>query len=114
MKAAHKGHTEVVRLLIGADQLRQFDRWRDWRRVIELAEPLVMVRPPDSRQSLLAGLPRGFDRDTWEKRLIDLPLMDINSRDIRGRVARCDPIDEFVPPKVAQYIKAHALYQHEG
>lgn len=104
----------ALRLLIGADQLRQFDRWRDWRRVIELAEPLVMVRPPDLRQSLLAGLPRDFDRDTWSKRLIDLPLMDISSRDIRGRVARGDPIDKLVPPKVARYIEAHTLYQDEG
>ena len=103
----------VLRLLIGADQLRQFDRWRDWHRVIELAEPLVMVRPPDSKRTLLASLTEKFDRYTWAKRLIDLPLVDISSSNIRRRVACGDPIHNLVTPKVAQYIKAHALYQDE-
>ena len=29
------GPDTALRLLIGGDQLRQFDRWRDWRRVID-------------------------------------------------------------------------------
>jgi len=105
------GPAMQMRLLIGADQLRLFDTWRDHDRITELAEPLVMIRPPDSRDSLLENLPPGLDRATWSARLIDLPTMDVSATQIRHRVAAGEPIDDVVHPAVAAYIARHRLYQ---
>jgi len=89
-----------LRLLIGADQARQFHRWREARRVIELAEPVVMLRPPhDDRAALLEAMaPHWTDEElrSWERRLLDLPTHDIASTDLR-RLLR--ERDESPPPK---------------
>jgi nicotinate-nucleotide adenylyltransferase len=100
-----------LRLLIGADQVRIFDQWREPQRVIELAEPLVMVRPPDTRESLLASLADDNARAKWAPRLVDVPAMDISSTGIRERVARGESITGMVHPDVEAYISEHGLYR---
>ena len=102
-----------MRLLIGADQLRLFDQWQSVEEVIALAEPVVMVRPPDTRAALLADLPAGFDRRQWSPRIIALPLIDISATAIRRRVSQGRSIADMVDPRVAQYIAAHSLYRTE-
>ena len=42
---------------------------------------------------------------------VALPMMDISSTDIRGRIARHLGIDDLVPPAVARYIAQHDLYR---
>lgn len=101
----------VMRLLIGGDQLRIFDQWHASERIEQLAEPVVMVRPPDTPGSLLAALPNDAARNRWRPRLIDVPAMDVSSTDIRRRVAQGEPIDDRVPPAVAAYIREHGLYR---
>lgn len=101
----------TMRLLIGGDQLRLFDQWKDSERVIELAEPAVMVRPPDTRESLLASLPAGYPREQWQPRLVDVPAMSISSTLVRQRVRVGQDIADLAPEPVAAYIREHALYQ---
>ena len=103
-----------MRLLIGGDQLRVFDSWKSWSRIIELAEPLVMLRPPDTRAALLATLPRAFHPGQWAGRLIDLPQIDLSSTLLRAYVARGTPIAGMVHPAVEDYIRRHQLYRAEA
>jgi nicotinate-nucleotide adenylyltransferase len=103
-----------MRLLIGADQLRIFDTWKSWGRILELAEPLVMLRPPQSRDDLLAALPRGFHTGQWSGRIIDLPQIDISSSFIRAQVSRGQPIAGMVHPAVEDYIRRHGLYHQSS
>jgi nicotinate-nucleotide adenylyltransferase len=100
-----------LRLLIGADQLRVFDKWRQPQRIIELAEPVVMVRPPETRASTLAAVPRMFDAKPWEKRLIDLPVMDVSATEIRQRIAEGKTIGGLVHAEVERFIKENGLYR---
>lgn len=102
----------ILNLLIGADQVRIFDQWREPDRIIELAEPLVMVRPPDTRDSLLASLPDDSARAQWSPRLVDVPAMDISSTEIRERVTQDIPITGMVHPAVEAYIHEHGLYRN--
>jgi len=100
-----------LRLLIGADQLHQFDRWRQPQRIIELAEPLVMLRPPDTVDSLLDALPQGFDRQQWRERIVAVAQMNVSATMIRNRVAAQDSITDMVTPAVERYIHEHGLYR---
>lgn len=99
-----------LRLLIGGDMLRSFDTWREPERIVELAEPVVMVRPPDAIESLLAALPAGFSRSEWEGRLVTLPQLDISSTMIRDRLAVSRPIRGLTIVSVETYILKHGLY----
>jgi len=96
-----------LRLLIGADQVRIFDSWRKPERVIELAEPVVMVRPPDTKASLLASVPETQPQQAWADRLVETTVMDVSSTEIREQPASNDSICEAV----ADYIQSHGLYQ---
>ena len=104
------GEKARLRLLIGGDMLRIFDTWRDAEKIIELAEPLVMVRPPDTRETLLESLPVGYDPVDWAGRLLDVSAMDISSSGIRRRVREKLDISNMVPEEVEQYIRQQELY----
>lgn len=99
-----------LRLLIGADQLRIFDSWREPERIIELAEPVVMVRPPDTKASLLEALPED-GRDAWAGRLIDAGWVDVSSTQVRASSSSGASIGGMVCDAVARYIEQHGLYQ---
>lgn len=96
----------TLRLLIGADQLRIFDSWRKPARIIELAEPVVMVRPPDTREGLLDSLPSD-QREAWARRFVAVDQMDISSTQVRGQAGSSDMICDAV----TDYIRTHALYR---
>lgn len=99
----------ALRLLIGTDQVHAFDRWREPDEIVRLAEPLVMVRPPETRESLLAALPAS-SRETWAQRLVEIPPLPISATDVREHVAAGHCIRDLVPPAVADYIAEHGLY----
>jgi nicotinate-nucleotide adenylyltransferase len=40
-----------------------------------------------------------------------MPLVDVSSTEIRSRIAAGEPIDDIVPPAVAEYIAHRGLYQ---
>lgn len=103
--------TVTLHLLIGADQLRLFPRWHRSDRIVELAEPLVMVRPPDTRDALLAALPAGLDPREWAPRLLDLPMLDLSATKVRQRARDGLSLDGLVHPEVARYIAEHGLYR---
>lgn len=109
---ARWGSDVKLRLLIGADQFRLFHRWRAPGRIIELAEPVVLVRPPETADSMLRALPPGIDPEPWRSRLLTgLPVLDVSSTEIRRRAAAGELVREFVAPEVEQYIREHGLYQ---
>lgn len=101
--------------LIGCDQALEFHRWREWERILTLAQPVVMLRPPWTRDSLRAALAAKLG-DTranwWINRLADesLPRIDVSATMIRKRLAKGESIDDLVSPAVARYIRAHRLY----
>ena len=103
-------HIELC-LLIGSDQLKVFDTWRQPERIIELAQPLVMVRPPDTLDTVLGAMPKGYDPRLWASRLIELPPIDISSTQIRNLIAQGQPISSWVTKSVEDYIHRHRLYR---
>ena len=103
-----------IRLLIGSDQLLEFDKWKEPEEIVKIAEPLVMIRPPATRGSLLANLPKGFDPDEWLERIVMTPiLLEVSSTEIRRRRAEDKPIIGLVSPVVAGYIYNKGLYRNE-
>jgi len=100
-------------LLMGADSLWDLPTWRKPSRICQLAIPLVVGRPNCSTLDL--NLLRPFvDESRWKKMqdcFVEMPEMDISSRDIRGRVSRQQSIRYQTPRAVEKYIETNGLYQ---
>ena len=103
-----------LRLLIGSDQAKQFNRWKDWREIIALAPPAVMPRPPANRTTLAATYRDIFPSELagrWATWTLDLPLDGVSSSDIRDAVAAGQSIEDAVSPGVLEVIRREGLYQ---
>jgi len=98
----------VFRLLIGADQLPGFDRWREAAAIVELADPVVMRRPGDDLDAGLAHVEAALG---WVPTIVDTPLVDLSSTDLRRRLASGEPVGDGVAPAVLDYIAAQGLYR---
>lgn len=107
------GDTIALRLLVGMDMALTFDQWAEPGRIEQLAEPVVMVRPPHDRAAFLAALPDA-QRDRWASRVVEAPPMDVSStelrRALRDRDADATVVREMLDPRVLTYIRRHGLY----
>jgi nicotinate-nucleotide adenylyltransferase len=103
-----------LRLLIGADQAIEFHRWKDWQRILKLAQPVVMLRPPWDREQFEKELMKHYSPEQvrqWLSYTIDVPAIDVSSSIIRERIASNGDLSDLLPEEVASYILEHGLYR---
>jgi nicotinate-nucleotide adenylyltransferase len=98
-----KSEYENIELIIGLDNLLVFDEWYEPDEIAELAQLIVL-----KRESELSNEPNRFFEIA---KLINTPVIEISSTEIRQRVERKLPIDFLVPEKVKEYILDKKLYQ---
>ncbi len=98
-------------LLMGADVVRSFARWRDPLTIMRLAE-LVIWRRGDIGASQIAGwLPGGAGTSRPGYRVLDTRRVDVSSTEVRARVRAGRSIHGFVPDAVRAYIAEATLYR---
>lgn len=106
----HMRDAAELRLLLGADQPAKFHQWKASDELIALAEPVVMLRPPETAESVLAGVPAS-EREAWAARFVETPQRPISATEARSRLASGEPLDDLVPDPVRAYIDEHGLYR---
>ena len=86
-------------LTIGADNWAKFSNWRDSDYILENYPIIVYPR-------------QGYDITgiTPKATVLDCPLINISSTEIRNRIRKGEPIDHLVPSSVAHTIAEKALY----
>jgi nicotinate-nucleotide adenylyltransferase len=107
------GDDVEMRLLIGADQAMEFHRWKDWRRIIETAEPAVMLRPPWDESSFVRDLSHRMGEEEalqWCDRLVSVPEVPASASEIRERLRAGEDLDDILDPAVLDYAREHRLY----
>ncbi len=97
--------------VLGADELASFEAWKAPQRVLELARLAVAMRPGVSRAELEAVRKRLGAGD----RIVEFVMepIAISSTDVRARIARGEPIDDVVPPRVLEAIMRLGLYRSQ-
>jgi nicotinate-nucleotide adenylyltransferase len=85
-------------LILGSDAYADFERWREPARIKSLATIVLASRPG------VPNAPTGV-------RMLDSPLMDISSRELRARAARGRSLRYLVPTEALRYIEEHRLYR---
>ena len=92
-------------LIIGGDNWELFGKWRNSEEI--LAKYHVLIYP---RLDHEVNIPdRLKDRVT----LIDAPLIELSSTEIRERLAKGQGVRYYVPDEVLKYIERKKLYRHE-
>ena len=95
--------------LVGADEFVSLPTWKDPNRVLALARLGVATRPgvdPRRLDQVLASLERP-DRVAF----FAIDPLPVSSSHIRARAAAGEPVDAFVPPRVAEEIARLRLYR---
>jgi nicotinate-nucleotide adenylyltransferase len=109
----HQIHTELPEnklfFLIGADAVREVPRWKEPKEIFAVATPLI-VRRPDEPEPDLTSLAT-FCPPQHRPQLVAMPAVNVSSTEIRRRVLAGEPIDDLVPPAVADYIAERRLYR---
>ena len=99
LRKAYPEHEFV--LVIGADNWERFPRWYHAQEIIDTYSILIYRRPGCEMDETL--LPRSVQ-------VVDTPLYDISSTEIRESVKKGRMPLKWVDRKVATYISVHHLY----
>lgn len=102
LRADHPGAAFL--LLLGGDSLRQFHTWREPDAILDLAQPLVYPRPGSDLAAVDPSLRR-------RAILLDRPLLDLSSTDVRGLLRAGRSARYLVPDAVLAYADEHRLYR---
>jgi nicotinate-nucleotide adenylyltransferase len=91
--------------LIGADNAAKLNEWREANELATLVEFVVVPRPGATGNSAAPNFPAPFRG----RALKGFPF-GVSSSQIRARVKKSLPVENLVPPAVAEAIRAAKLY----
>jgi nicotinate-nucleotide adenylyltransferase len=89
-------------LLMGEDNLQNFDKWKNFNKILKEFKIYTYPRP-NSKTSK-------FHRHKNVKVFSDAPLMDISATFIRNAIAKHKNVKHMLPEKVWSYIQKKKLY----
>jgi nicotinate-nucleotide adenylyltransferase len=99
----------VVFSLVGADSFLSLPQWREPRRLLALAEWIVVSRPGSPLGNLASlGL---MEEERKRIHLIESVHDEVSATELRHRLADGDPCRDLIAPAVADYIRGHDLYR---
>ena len=102
--------------LIGADQLADFDKWHKVTELLTLCRVSVMYRAgyPMPNFDRFRGLFTPAQIAALERDVVETPLIDTSSTQIRRQLATGCLSDNVLPEPVIHYIQEHNLYGYTG
>lgn len=112
-----------LHFITGIDAFRDIASWKDYRRLLTACHFLVTSRPgtdlelpklPDEARARVVHLGRGRPATTDPQPpqifVCEIEPVPVSATDIRRAAARGEPLDAWVPPGVARYIRKLGLY----
>lgn len=92
-------------LIVGADQLRVFDTWREPEGIVAQVRLVVMDREGESAEAAARDLPAAA-----EALFVPVRRIDVSSTEVRERVRAGLDVRALVPPGVHEIIERERLY----
>jgi nicotinate-nucleotide adenylyltransferase len=109
----HARHPDTdFHVLLGSDCLPDLPYWHEPARILHIAGLLIVARPswPLKTADELRAALRLAAQTTLRLQVIDSPLLEISSRDLRRRAAEGRSLRFLVPRTVECYIQEKKLY----
>ena len=98
--------------IIGADSLFAIETWRSPERLFATCTILAAFRGDKNSRAIMNGkirrLRRKYDADI---RLLDTPVMDVSSHELRRWIREGKDVSALLPKTVEAYIDEHQLYR---
>lgn len=95
--------------LVGADSFLNLPRWHEYKRLLELAEWIVVSRPGFPLANLAELNLTPLERSRIH--LLQTVHEDVAATNLRERLEDGDPCADVLNPAVSAYIQAHHLYR---
>ncbi len=109
MRAGLKPEDELY-FILGWDSLLSLPQWYQADLLIQICRIVAAPRPGYAKPDV-GLIEKDLPGITGRCTVLEKPLIDISSTQIRRRVAAGLSIDEMVPPEVARYIQQKGLYR---
>ena len=100
-----------IYFILGSDSLFQIDKWKDYEELLTLCHFVVAKRPSYNNQELENKVDKLNSLYNSSIHIVEGPVLEVSSSDIRERVRRGDYISYLVPRSVEEYIYKHGLYR---
>lgn len=97
--------------IVGADSLFMMHQWYQPQVIFDLCTVVAATRDHVDEDKLAAQAELLKEQFHADIQLISMPIIQIASADIRGRIAHNKTIRYYLPDLVAAYINQHRLYQ---
>jgi nicotinate-nucleotide adenylyltransferase len=115
--------TEFV-LILGSDQLVDFDRWKNYKHILEITSLIVTSRPGSTLPQTKNELPKWLSAQTKayrsnhivlktarEVQFIQLPDIEVSATEIRRKIRRNENVSNLLPSTVADYLIRNKIYE---
>ncbi|MBL7544670.1 MAG: nicotinate (nicotinamide) nucleotide adenylyltransferase [Bdellovibrionaceae bacterium] len=119
--------SKEIFLILGGDNLENFDKWKDYKKILEEANVVVTTRPgydiptekselPKYLEDLTADIEFNFIELTTGRSIqfVTLDDIEISSTELRKKLRTGRPVTKFLPLSVENYIKENNLYRDFG
>jgi nicotinate-nucleotide adenylyltransferase len=89
-------------LLMGADNLLTFDKWKNYEKILELTNIIVYERP---------GYDNGPFANHPKVQFVPAPRLEISSSFVRAEIKQGRSVKYLVPDPVFEFLKTSSLYK---
>lgn len=97
--------------ILGSDAMADVPNWHEPARLLTLCRFLVVGRPGWDKESVERSLGPLYPPNRERIQMVDIPAVDVSSREIRARVREGRSIRYLVPEMVERYIERQGLYK---
>jgi nicotinate-nucleotide adenylyltransferase len=98
--------------IVGADSLFMMDQWYQPQIIFDLCTVVAAGRDQMDYDKLAAQAEYLRERFHADIQLVEMPMIQIASANIRSRIAENRTIRYYVPEQVGEYIRQHGLYHN--
>ncbi|MBR4061164.1 MAG: nicotinate-nucleotide adenylyltransferase [Lachnospiraceae bacterium] len=114
LRLLHEKYPEdMFYFIMGADSLFGLPQWREPEVIASLCTLVTVVRDDVDAKELMSQ--KVYIEKTFHAKVITVPFqkVDISSSIIRKKLSEGKFVDDLLPEKVLEYIKAHGLYKED-